>query len=101
LKNWIAHISESLQDMKMDISMAEINAKKVEDLSEEVESDLLENFKEKYGEYPLLNKKCGKLHQNSHTYSRSSLQPLHSKKTLKKGWAIRPMDGNPWARQLD
>src|SRR5206468_4848329 len=44
LKNWIAHISESLQDMKIDISMAEIKIRNATKASEEVESDLLEKF---------------------------------------------------------
>jgi hypothetical protein len=101
LRRWIAHISQSLQDMQMDISMAEITARRPAVTCAEVESDLLEKFKERYGCYPLLNKRRGIERDNCHTYSRRSLQPLNGKKTMQRGWAIRPMSGNPWATPLN
>jgi hypothetical protein len=101
LKRWIAHISESLQDMQMDISMVEITVRRPAVTCEEVESDLLEKFKEKYGSYPLLNRRRGIERDNCHTYSRRFLQPLNGRRTMKRGWAIRPMPGNPWATPLD
>lgn len=100
LNNWITFISESLQDMRIDISFAEIRVKKAERAFEEVESDLLETFMQRFGEYPLLNKISGRSHHKNHEYQNASLNLLRSQNS-KKGWAIRPMPNNVWAKPLD
>ena len=59
LKYWIRYLSDSLQDIALDIWMTEIRVNGNKNAFKEVETDLLYYFHDKFGCFPLQNKKYG------------------------------------------
>lgn len=95
-KNWVRYLSDSLQDITLDIWMTEIKVNGSKDAYKEVEADLLAYFKEKFGEYPLENKKSGDNNQKRHDYCSEWNKPLHNPSNIQNGWAIKPLKNNRW-----
>lgn len=101
LKYWIRHLSDSLQDISLDIWMTEIRVKGNKDAFKEVEADLLNHFWEKIGCYPLQNKKSGNYHEKTHDYNEKWNLPLRNPTSIQNGWSIKPLKNNPWTREFE
>lgn len=101
LVNWVSHLSESLQDIKFKFWLSEIKKQGSPTAYKDVESDLICQFKHKFGEFPLLNKKNGDSCSVNHTYDKSFAQPFRPDSKVKKGWCIRPMHENEWFREIE
>jgi hypothetical protein len=97
LKYWIRYLSDSLQDIALDIWMAEIRVNGNRNAFKEVETDLLNFFYEKYRCYPLQNKKAGDYHEKNHEYCSDWNLPLRNRSNIQYGWSIMPLKNNPWA----
>jgi len=101
LKRWIPAITKSIYDFGLIFWMTEIRKAGSGDLFKEVESDLLVEFKDEYGRVPLQNKIRGKINEKLHSYENGWKKPFWKNKKLKSGWAIRPLEKNPWKMTLD
>ena len=101
LKNWVANFSESLQDIKFNFSLTEIKVPGSANAFKDVESDLICNFRSKYGGFPLLNKKHGDVCQKDHTYNSEFRKPFKNEHDIKRGWCIKPMANNEWFREIE
>jgi hypothetical protein len=100
---WIRDLSDSLQDISFDVWMTEVRVKGNANAFKEVESDLLNDFYEKFGCFPLQNKKFGDSHNKIHDYVDDWNKPLKnpSRHSVKNGWSIKPLGNNPWAMIVD
>jgi len=100
---WIRDLSDSLQDIAFDVWMTEVRVKGNANAFKEVESDLLYDFKEKFGRVPLQNKKRGDDHYKTHEYFDDWNLPLTNPKKnhIRNGWSIEPLGNNPWAMIFD
>lgn len=101
LKLWVRYLSDSLQDISLDIWMTEIKVKGNKSAFKEVESDLLNAFYERFKCYPLQNKKSGDYHGKWHEYADGWNNPLKNPTNIQNGWSIRPLKNNPWAIEFD
>lgn len=101
LKNWVANFSESLQDIKFRFWMTEVKIPGSTNAFKDVESDLICNFRNKFGEFPLLNKKNGDTCQKYHSYNANLTKPFKNEHQIKSGWYIRPMADNEWFREIE
>jgi hypothetical protein len=94
---WLRHFTESLQDISFDIWMSEIKVKGSKDAYKNVESDLINYFYEKFKCLPIQNSSKGHYHEKSHTYCEEWNKPLKNAPYINKGWAIKPLENNPWS----
>ncbi|MBA3015238.1 MAG: hypothetical protein KKD63_03840 [Proteobacteria bacterium] len=102
LKIWIPAITNSIYDFSLCFWMTEVKRRNNSDFFKEVESDLLWEFREKHKTTPLQNKIMGADHNKYHNYKKGWKRPLWKmSKSLKDGWAIKPLGENPWAIKLD
>jgi hypothetical protein len=101
LKEWVLNFSESLQDIRFQFWMSEVRTSGGRKAFREAESDLLDYFWEKNGDYPILNKISGSSHEKEHSYSRASYTPFRKSSGLGSGWALTPMPDNDWFKPLD
>ena len=100
-KLWVRYLSDSLQDISLDVWMAEIKIQGSANAFREVETDLLTTFREKYGVYPLQNYKSGDNHSKDHEYNCDWKAPINNPTNIQYGWAIRPLKLNPWAMECE
>ncbi len=101
LKHWIRYLSDSLQDIALDIWMTEIRVNGNKNAFKEVETDLLNLFFEKFGSYPLQNQKSGDYHEKTHEYAENWNLPLRNPTNIQNGWSIKPLRNNPWAKEFE
>lgn len=101
LKLWVRYLSDSLQDISLEVWMAEVKVRGVLDAYKEVESDLLSNYYDSYGVYPLQNNKSGDRHDKSHEYDCDWRAPLKKPTNIQHGWSIRPLSQNPWCVEFE
>ena len=100
-KLWVRYLSDSLQDISLDVWMAEIKVKGSANAFKEVETDLLWDFYDRYGTYPLQNKKSGDSHEKEHEYDCDWKAPLKNPTNIQYGWSIRPLKQNPWTIKFE
>ena len=96
LKNWVAHFSESLQDIKLKFWMSEIKKNGSSDAFKAVESQLLIAFHEKHGEIPIMNKRFGDSVWIDHFFNKELTKPFKIENAAKRCWKIKPMPENEW-----
>ena len=96
LKYWLKNLSDSLQDISIQIWMTEIKVRGNKGAYKEVETDLLSHFYSKFDVYPLQNAKSGDLHDKYHEYCEDWNLPLRNPSNINNGWSIKPLEGNPW-----
>ena len=101
LKLWVRHLSDSLQDISLDIWMAEILVSGNKNAFKEVESDLLSTFHDKFNCNPLQNSKLGDYHEKIHNYHDEWGAPLRNPTNIQNGWSIKPLKNNPWAIKFE
>jgi len=101
LKYWIRYLSDSLQDIALDIWMTEIRINGNKNAYKEVETDLLNHFWDKFECFPLQNKKRGDTHEKFHDYSERWNLPLRNPTNIQNGWSIKPLKNNPWAIEFE
>lgn len=101
LKMWLRYLSDSLQDIALDIWMAEVRVNGNKNAYKEVEADLLNDFLNKFGCHPLQNEKAGDNHEKLHDYCKGWNKPLHNLSNIQDGWSIKPLNNNPWAMEFD
>jgi len=101
LKKWIPAITNSIYDFGLVFWMTEIKKQGNADLFKEVESDLIESFRDEFRTLPLQNSINGKGHNKYHTYENGWKTPFKRSHRLKNGWAIKPLANNPWAMKFD
>lgn len=101
LRNWVYYFSESLQDISFHFWMTEIKIPGSPNAFMDVESDLLCKFKDRFGEYPILNHKAGNSCTIAHSYDRSLTKPFYNVPNLKTGWKIKPMPKNEWFKEIE
>lgn len=101
MKLWVRYLSDSLRDISLDFWMAEIRVNGSKNAFKEVESDLLNNFYERFKCYLLQNRKSGDYHEKTHDYHDHWSAPLRNPSNIQHGWAIKPLKSNPWAIKFD
>lgn len=101
LKLWVRYLSDSLQDIALDIWMTEIRVNGNKVAFKEVETDLLNYFHDKVRCYPLQNSKSGDYHEKIHEYGEDWNLPLRNPTNIQNGWSIRPLRNNPWAQEFE
>lgn len=101
LKRWIPAIANSIYDFGLHFWMTEVKKPGNAEAFKEVESDLIGAFREEYKTLPLQNSKNGDRHEKYHSYENGWKRPFYKGPGLKHGWAIRPLDNNPWAMTFD
>jgi len=101
LKNWVAHLSESLQDMEFNIYMTEVKVPGFAEAYKDVEYDILEEFRERYGQLPIQNSISGRYSEREHEYNKKAFYPIWRNRNINKGWKIEPMPDNDWFVPVD
>lgn len=104
-KEWIRYLSDSLQDIALEIWMTEIKVPGSKNAFKEVESDLIRSFWDDYKEFPLQNRQHGDLNEKNHDYEKKTDKekwntPLHKPTNIQHGWSVKPLSQNPWHREL-
>lgn len=99
LNNWIFDMSRSLRDVSFKFYLEELQDGRSPDIYKDFEHSLLEQFHEKFGEKPLLNKIAGREGRIDHSFTGNANAPLNNqgKKFL---WQIRPSTRNPWFKPV-
>lgn len=99
LHNWIFDMSRSLRDVPFKFYLEEFGDGRSPDAFKDFEHWLLDQFHEKFGEKPLLNKIAGREGTIDHEFSGNCSAPLDNrgKKFL---WQIRPSTKNPWFKPV-
>jgi hypothetical protein len=101
-KNWITYFTESLQDIRFRFWMTEIKVPGSATAFHDVESELICRFKDKFGEFPLLNSIYGKNCGTEHSYNVANLtKPFRNERAIKGGWCIKPMPENQWFKMIE
>ncbi|WP_157013800.1 GIY-YIG nuclease family protein [Sphingomonas parapaucimobilis] len=99
LHNWIFDMSRSLRDVPFKFYMEEFGDGRSPDAFKDFEHWLLEEFHEKFGEKPLLNKIAGREGTIDHAFTGNCNAPLDNRgKTFL--WQIRPSEKNPWFKPV-
>ena len=101
LKKWVPAITSSIYDFGLYFWMTEIKKQGNAHLFKEVESDLIEAFRDEFRTLPLQNSINGKSHNKFHNYENGWKKPFWRSQRLKNGWAIKPLENNPWAMKFD
>jgi hypothetical protein len=96
-KQLIRYFTDSLQDISLDIWMTEVKVNGSKNVFQQVETDLLNHFYEKYNCYPIQNSKSIDYQEKKHGYCEVWNEPLHSPTNINNGWAIKPLKNNYWA----
>ncbi|THB66119.1 MAG: hypothetical protein D6B27_07175 [Gammaproteobacteria bacterium] len=100
-KHWVRYLSDSLQDISLDIWMTEIKVKGSANAFKEVETDLLYEFKKIHDSFPLQNSKNGDYHKKTHEYNNDWKKPLKNPSNIQNGWSIKPLRQNPWCYEFE
>lgn len=100
LHHWIFDMSRSLRDVSFHFYMAAIGDGRNVDSFKDFEHFLLDEFKAKFGEKPLVNKYAGREGHIDHEYNGAWSAPLDNrgKRYL---WEIRPTEKNAWFKHYE
>lgn len=100
LHNWIFDMSRSLRDVPFRFYMSAIGDRRSPESFKDFEHFLLDRFREKFEEKPLINKIKGRAGHIDHEYGGSWKTPLDNrgKKYL---WTIRPTERNDWFKPYE
>lgn len=100
LHNWIFDMSRSLRDVPFRFYMGAIGDGRNTESFKDFEHFMLDRFKEKFGEKPLINKIAGREGHIEHEFSGTWNAPLDNrgKRYL---WEIRPTEKNAWFKRYE
>lgn len=100
LQQWIFDMSRSLRDVPFRFYMCTVGDKRNPESFKDFEHRLLDEFSERYGEKPLINKYAGREGHIDHQYLGAWSAPLDNrgKRYL---WEIRPSEKNAWFKRID
>lgn len=102
-KNSLFDFSRSLKDIDFKFYFCEPKKQKSLHYYHDFETDLLNRFREKYGDrnqlYPLLNYNAGRSHDNAHTHGSGWDNPLKNYKK-KYTWILKPTTHANWPKKL-
>ncbi|WP_157076495.1 hypothetical protein [Brevundimonas vesicularis] len=100
LHNWIFDMSRSLRDVSFRFYMGAIGDGRNVDAFKDFEHFLLDEFRAKFGEKPLVNKYAGREGHIDHQYNGEWNAPLDNrgKRYL---WSIRPTERNAWFKYYE
>nr|WP_315052716.1 hypothetical protein [uncultured Brevundimonas sp.] len=100
LHNWIFEMSRSLRDVSFRFYMAAVGDGRNVESFKDFEHFMLDQFKEKFGEKPLVNKYAGREGHIDHEYTGAWNAPLDNrgKRYL---WQIRPTEMNAWFKHYE
>lgn len=99
LGNWIFDMSLSLRDVPFKFFMETVGDGRSKGAYMDFEHFMLEKFKEKFGEKPLINKIHGREGRIEHSFSGGWGRPLDNRAS-KHLWTIRPTKGNSWFKEF-
>ena len=100
LNNWIFGMSLSLRDVPFKFYMESIGDGRSADAYKDFEHYLLEQFKNKFGEKPLLNKIRGRAGSIDHAFGGNWNSPLDNR-GKRYHWEIRPTSKNEWFKEQE
>ena len=97
---WIIEFSSSISDISFEVAITKVRGQAKDDYYKDAEKDLIDEFTNKFGEKPLVNKINGKGHTRMHQYAPDFFSLLNNvgKKYL---WEVRPLERNPWFREMN
>lgn len=99
LVNWIFDMSRSLRDVSFRFYMERIGDGRTPHAFKDFEHHLLEQFSNKFGEKPLINKIHGRAGRIDHTYGGDWNAPLDNRGKAYQ-WEIRPTPRNAWFKEF-
>jgi hypothetical protein len=99
LSQWMYDFAASLQNASFKIYMTEVRGKGRSDYFQNLESDLIVKFREKFGDKPLINKNEGWTHQREHEYSENWKLPI-DRRGRRFLWAVQPLPANEWFKEI-
>lgn len=100
LHNWIFDMSRSLRDVPFRFYMGAIGDRRNIDSFKDFEHFLLDRFKEKFGEKPLINKIGGREGRIAHEFNGAWNAPLDNR-GKRYHWEIRPTEKNAWFKHYE
>lgn len=98
LQNWIFDMSRSLRDIPFKFYMEEFRDGRSPDAFKDCEHWLLDQFTNKFGEQPLLNKIAGREGSIEHNFGGNCRAPLDGRKKFL--WELRPSARNEWFKPV-
>lgn len=100
LQNWIFDMSLSLRDVPFRFYMVAVGDKRSADAFKDFEHFMLEEFHDKFGEKPLINKIGGRAGTIDHEFRGNWRAPMDNrgKRYL---WEIRPTEQNDWFKEIE
>lgn len=100
LHNWIFDMSRSLRDVSFRFYMGSIGDKRSPESFKDFEHFLLDQFREKFGEKPLLNKYAGREGRIAHEFNGDWNAPINNRGKNYQ-WEIRPTEKNAWFKYYE
>lgn len=100
LHNWIFDMSRSLRDVSFRFYMGAIGDGRSAESYKDFEHFMLDEFRAKFGEKPLLNKYAGRAAKIDHEFNGDWNAPMNNRGKNYQ-WEIRPTEKNAWFKYYE